>query len=305
MFPVIYNAYHIHNTYSNALLADSTSTIQEFAARCKELGQTILSSCNHGNAYNWLETQMVAEENGLRFRYVVEAYFVKDRFNKEDKTNAHLILAAKTAKGIGDINEVTSEANITGFHYRPRVDIDLVFSLDPKDVFVTTACVGGIWRYGDEDAEELVKRFHHHFRDSFMLEVQYHDTDKQKEVNKFILSLYRKYGIPIILGTDSHVVYPEQEALRQLRLEANHIHYENEDGWHYDMPDTETCITRFKKQGVLSDAQINEAIENTNIFLTFDDVPLDRSRKLSNVFPDKTQEERNELYRQRVLEGYE
>lgn len=248
---------------------------------------------------------MVAEDNGLHFRYVVEAYFVKDRFNKEDKTNAHLILAAKTAKGIGDINEVTSEANITGFHYRPRVDIDLVFSLDPKDVFVTTACVGGIWRYGDEDAEELVKRFHHHFRDSFMLEVQYHDTDKQKEANKFILSLYRKYNIPIIMGTDSHVIYPEQEALRQLRLEANHIHYENEDGWHYDMPDTETCIARFKKQGILSDAQINEAIENTNIFLTFDDVPLDRSRKLPNVFPDKTQEERNELYRQWVLEGYE
>ena len=59
-----------------------------------------------------------------------------------------------------------------------------------------------------------------------MLEVQYHDTEKQKEINRFILSLYRKYGIPLIFGADSHFILPEDAALRDQRLEANHIQYE-------------------------------------------------------------------------------
>lgn len=286
------------------LLADSTSTVQDYVNRTKELGQTILSSCNHGGSYNWKETQMIAEENDLRFRYVVEAYFVKDRRDKEDRTNTHMILAAKTEKGIGDLNEIISEANISGYYYRPRIDWELLYRLDHRNVFVTTACVGGIWRYGNEDAEKIVTELKGHFRDSFMLEVQYHNTDKQVEVNSFILSLYRKYNIPIIMGTDSHVIYPEQTALRELRLEANHIKYENEDGWYFDYPDEDECVKRFYEQGVLSNAHIKEAIENTNIFLTFDDVHLDKSRKLPNCYHDMTQDERNALYRKSVLDGY-
>lgn len=55
------------------------------------------------------------------------------------------------------------------------------------------------------------------YRDSMMLEVQYHDMEKQKEINRFLLSLYRKYGIPLIMGTDSHFIYPEDAALREQR----------------------------------------------------------------------------------------
>lgn len=298
-----YVCYHRHDSYSNVLLADSTSVIQEFADRCKELGHEILSSCNHGGSYNWLETQMVAEANGLRFRYVVEAYFVKDR-KEPDRTNAHLILAAKTKKGIGDLNEAISEANLTGYYHRPRIDLEILLGLDPADVFVTTACVGGVFKYGFEEATSLILTMHQHFRDSFMLEVQYHNTDKQREVNEFILCLYRKHNIPIIMGTDSHVIYPHQEELRELRLEANDIRYELEEGWNYDYPDEETCIERFREQGVLSEAQIREAIDNTNIFLTFEDVPSNKAKKIPTIYPDKTQAERNEIYKQLVLDGY-
>lgn len=296
-------AYHIHNGYSNVLLADSVVTAMDYVARLKELGQTILTSCNHGGAYNWKETQMIAEDNDLEFRYVVEAYFVEDRLS-DDKANAHLILAAKTEKGIGDLNEIISEANISGYYYRPRVDFDLLSRLSPKDVFITTACVGGIWRYGNEKAEEMVQRLNAMFPNSFMLEVQYHNTDSQKTVNEFILKLYRKYNIPIIMGTDSHFIYPWQEELRDLRLEANHIVYEDEQGWFMDLPDEETCVQRFREQGVLSPAQIKEAIDNTMVFHSFESVKLDRSRKLPTVYPDKTMAERNEIYRRMVVDSY-
>ena len=119
---------------------------------------------------------------------MTEAYFVKDR-NEKDNTNCHIILAAKTRKGVDDLNYILSEANISGYYYRPRIDLELLMTLDPRDVFVTTACIAGVFKYGYAEAERLILRMAVHFRDSFMLEVQYHDTDRQREVNEFLMKL--------------------------------------------------------------------------------------------------------------------
>lgn len=286
------------------MLADSVVTNEDYAKRAMELGHTILSSCEHGTQGNYWQCSEIAKRYELRWRYVSEAYFVKDRREK-DSSNCHLILAARTRKGIGDLNFALSEANISGYYYRPRVDLELLMTLDPRDVFVTTACVGGVYKYGWEEAEKLILRMASHFRDSFMLEVQYHDTDKQREVNRFLLGLYRKHGIPLIMGTDSHFIYPEDAALRDQRLEANRIRYEDESGWYMDYPSGAEAYRRFRQQGVLSDAQIREAMENTGAFLTFEDIEFDKSKKLPTIYPDLTQEERNQKYLSLVNEAFE
>lgn len=231
---------------------------------------------------------------------MTEAYFVKDR-NEKDNTNCHIILAAKTRKGVGDLNYILSEANISGYYYRPRIDLELLMSLDLRDVFVTTACIAGVFKYGYAEAERLILRMAAHFRDSFMLEVQYHDTDQQREVNEFLLKLYRKHGIPLIMGTDSHFIHPEDAALREHRLEANHIRYEDEGGWYMDYPSGAEAFRRFQEQGVLSDAQIREAMENTNVFLSFEDIVFDKSKKLPTIYPQLTQEQRNQKYMDLIL----
>ena len=295
----VYTCYHRHSCISNILLTDSVATNEDYARRAVELGQSVVSSCEHGTQGNYRQVAMLAEQYNLRWRYVTEAYFVKDRHEK-DNTNAHIILAAKTAKGIGDLNFALSEANINGYYYRPRMDMELLMNMDPRDVFVTTACIAGVFKYGFEEAEKLILRMAGHFRDSFMLEVQYHDTDKQREINQFLLSLYRKHGIPLIMGTDSHFIYPEDAVLRDQRLEANHIKYEDEAGWYLDYPSGAEAYRRFRQQGVLSDAQIREAMENTNVFLSFEDVVLDRSRKLPTIYSMLSQEERNQKYRDTV-----
>lgn len=299
-----YQNYHRHSHVSNIIQADSVATNEDYCKRAVELGHTIISSCEHGTQGDYRECASLAEKYGLKWRYVTEAYFVKDRFDK-DRTNCHMILAAKTEKGIGDLNEALSEANITGYYYRPRIDLDLLLKLDPRDVFVTTACVGGVFQYGYEDSEQLILLMKQHFRDSMMLEVQYHHTEKQKEINNFILGLYRKHGIPLIMGTDSHFIMPEESVLRDQRLEANHIKYDNEEGWFMDYPSDEVAYQRFVKQGVLSAAQIREAMDNTNVFLNFDEVELDKSKKLPTLYPSLSQDERNHKYTQLIYEKWD
>lgn len=355
-----YQNYHKHDSMSNILLTDSVATLEDYAKRAVELGQTVLSSCNHGTPGNYRQAYDLAQKYGLKWRYVAEVYFVKDRLAEgldglRDRTNCHMILAAKTEKGMYDLNEVISEANISGYYYRPRVDMELLMRLDPRDVFVTTACIAGIWAYGYEstkietealhqlkanpktewldtwedvekynkkleseaaktttiwrykweEPDRLVRQLHAHFRDSFMLEVQYHPEERQRVINRHILDLYRTDGIPIIAGMDSHFIYPEDKVLRDMRLEANHLVYEDEGNWFMDAPSEDEAIRRFQEQGVLSAAQIREALDNTNVFLTFEDITFDKSRKLPNIFPQLSQEERNEKYRQIIAAQWE
>lgn len=211
-----YVNYHRHSCVSNILLTDSVATNEDYARRAAELSHKVRSSCEHGTQGNYCECFVLAEKYGLQWLYISEAYFVKDRHEK-DSANCHIILAAKTRKGMGDLNMILFEANITGYYYRPRVDMELLLSLNPRDVFITIACIAGVFKYGLEEAEKLIVRLSSHFRDSMMLEVQYHDTEKQKEVNRFLLNLYRKYGIPLIMGTDSHFIHPEDATLREQR----------------------------------------------------------------------------------------
>ena len=67
------------------MLADSVVTNEDYAKRAVELGHTVLSSCEHGTQGNYWQCSELAKQYGLRWRYVSEAYFVKDRHRANPK----------------------------------------------------------------------------------------------------------------------------------------------------------------------------------------------------------------------------
>ena len=82
-----------------------------------------------------------------------------------------------------------SEANDTGFYGQARLDKELILSLPPDDVWVTSACIK-FWDY--EDVEDFVAALFGHFGRNFYLEVQYHNTESQRELNKRIIRIHRE-----------------------------------------------------------------------------------------------------------------
>jgi DNA polymerase III alpha subunit len=292
----MYQNYHRHSHYSNIITPDSTVTNEDYALRAIELGQGILSSLEHGYSGRSIEVYELAKANNLKFLFGTESYFVKDRLEK-DRTNAHLILLAKNENGRRNINRILSEANLTGYYYRARIDLDLLLSLPSNDVWVTTACLGGVWKY--DDYEDLILQFKNHFGNNFFLEVQNHNTPLQAELNYKILNMSNKHDIPIIFGCDSHYIDPLQASDRDDYLLSKHVEYEDEKGWFLDYPTEEDAILRFKSQGVLSHSQISEAINNTNIFLDVEEYTsniFEKKMKLPSVYPDKLQEEKNVIF---------
>lgn len=309
--------YHRHTSYSEG---DSAAMPEEYAKRAVELGHKVISSVEHGWQGYYHKAFELAKEYNLKFIFGTEAYWVKDRQkeyeehdketgevikNKDgtirtnkDKSNNHIIILAKNENGRRAINRILSDANETGYYYKPRIDLELIFSLPADDVFITTACIA-FWKY--EDSDEIVKRLHDYFKDNFMLEIQNHNTSRQIVLNKHIKELSEKYNIPMIVGLDSHYIYPEQSVERDDILAGRNIQFDdNEVGWYMDYPDDDTVRQRFAEQGVFDAETVQKAMDNTDILLTFDDydnVPVFTTDiKLPTLYPDKTQEERNKIY---------
>jgi len=234
----------------------------------------------------------------------LEAYWVHDNQEK-DRANNHIIILAKNEQGRREINSILSDANIDGYYFKPRLDEKSIMSLTPGNVFITTACVA-FWNYGLQETEEFVCRLHDRFGDDFKLEVQYHDTPKQKELNKFILDLKAKHGIGLIAGMDSHYIYPGQAKDREYRLEASHISYPEEDRWFMDYPDEPTTVERFEKQGILSSEEIAEAMDASDCLLSFEDIYFDKDVKLPIPprYKDKTKDERAKIYSQLITKKF-
>lgn len=293
--------YHCHKDFSNTSTPDCAESIENYAKRIKEFKTKCLFSGEHGSQGNQFQVYKVAENDHLKYVHSSEVYWVKDRKEK-DRANCHMIIAAKNAEGRGDINFALSMANIDGYYYKPRIDLELLFNIPKDNVIVTSACVAG-WNY--KDAEKIWLKIHDYFGDNFFLEVQYHNTDKQKELNKKILRIAKENNIQIICGLDSHYVKEENSIKREQILKYKKVQYPDEEGWYLDYPDTPTVIRRFEEQGVLNREEIFEAIMNTNVFVPeCEEIVLDRKFKIPSVFKGKSYKEKCDIYKKILNKAY-
>lgn len=286
-------------------------TYEDYAKRAVELGHSILSSCEHGWQGRYIECYDLAKQYGLKFLFAAEAYWVWDR-HEEDRSNCHIWIGAKNENGREWINEVLSQANEDGFYYQPRLDEELLDLLPAGDVWITTACVAG-WKYLGEEEERLKalwKKLYDKHGDNFMFEVQYHPSERQKELNRYILNLRKEIPAPIIMGCDSHYIEANGAELRSdfLLSKEDRKAYDDEEEWFMDYPDGDTAVQRFREQGVLTEAEITEAIDRTNCFLGVEEYEcdiFDDSLKLFSLHPDWTQEQKNVEYLRLVDEGWQ
>lgn len=303
-----YNNYHKHDHYGNPWTMDCVVKPEEYCQRAIELGHDSVFTVNHGvtgNVFEWME---LSKKYNLKMRYGMETYFVNDRFEK-DRSNKHLVIVAKNNDGVMQLNDIMTEAHTTGFYYKPRIDRELLFSLNPNDFIITTACVAGIW-----NDPELILALHRKFGKNFFLEVQFNQFAKQIEVNQELLRLSKEAHIPIIHANDSHYIYPQDSEYRDVLLKAKEIYYEDEGSSIMDYPDSDTIFHRYEKQGVLTRQQVAEALENTLIFdecepitLINDDIKLPPISKnptedLRNIIYTKWQDEKNNVPKERWQE---
>lgn len=287
-----YENWHKHTRYSNIMTTDSIISIEDVAKRAVELGHSTLSTVEHGYAGNVFEYYDIAKQYGLKLVFGVEFYYVNNRFDK-DKTNAHLLIMARNNDGKRQLTKLISEANLTGFYYKPRIDKELLFSLNPNDVVVTSTCIASPYNlYKDEC---FITECHEHFGENFYLEIHDNTNIKQVEYNIMLLDMHNKHKIPFVFATDTHYIYPEDAKYRDLLLKGKGIHYPEEDGFIMDYPTSEQVFERFERQGVFTREQVEEAMKNTCIVDDFEEIKMNKEIKMPSIYPDLNHDEKMKI----------
>jgi len=215
---------HVHTQYS---LLDGAIRVGDLLAKCKEYGMESVAITDHGSMYGALEFYVKAKKAGIKPIIGCEFYISpNDRFDKSAKSAGkaafHLVLLAMDCTGYQNLMKLASIAQIEGFHYKPRIDME-VLAAHSAGLIALTACLHGAIPHhiaqGDmEGAREEAKRLVELFGDRLYLEMQENNIPEQTIVNRGLKELSRELSIPLIATNDCHYLNREEAQAHEVLL---------------------------------------------------------------------------------------
>ena len=201
---------HLHSEYS---LLDGACRISEIPKLAKKYGQSAVAITDHGVMYGVVDFYKACRAEGVKPIIGCEVYVAANsRFDKKyesDSTRYHLVLLCKNETGYKNLCYMVSKSFTEGFYIKPRIDMELLEEHHEGLVCLSACLAGYIPRMilsGEyEKAEEYAVKMDKLFgRGNFYLEIQDHGIDSQKDVNRAILDINKKTGIPLVATNDVH-----------------------------------------------------------------------------------------------------
>ena len=214
---------HCHSEYS---ILDGACRIEDLVGRAVELELPAVAITDHGSMAGAIELYRAAGRAGVRPIIGCEVYVVDDRHTKESGTRrewAHLTLLAESLEGYHNLVRLVSLGYLDGYHYKPRVDLELLETYS-GGVIALTGCLASrinqaILR-GDEDAArtELDRMVSIYGRDAVYVEIQDADLPEHKMVNPVLLRLADEFGLPCVGTGDVHYLRAEDADPHEILL---------------------------------------------------------------------------------------
>lgn len=206
---------HVHTEYS---LLDGLCKIPKLLERTKEFEMEAIAITDHGTMYGAIPFYTTARQLGIKPIIGMETYMAsRSRFAKQPRLGGdqfHLLLLAKNITGYRNLLILTTLAHLEGYHYRPRVDWEILTKYK-EGIIVTSACLQGeigqlILARQEKDAEKLAGKFQEAFGQDFYLEIQHHPNIKETSfVREKLIKISRTLGIPVVATNDVHYVDKE------------------------------------------------------------------------------------------------
>jgi DNA polymerase-3 subunit alpha len=223
-----YVGLHVHTHYS---LFDGIATPEEYVSRAVDLGMSSIAITDHGSLSGHREMYRTAKEAGIKPILGIEAYITKDRLDHTDKKEKndpldlnynHLIILAKNAKGLQNLNKLNELAWTEGFYKKPRMDWKILEKYK-EGLIITSGCLSGVLAKAIEAGELAYAKKHiqwckETFGDDYYLEVMPHNP---AEINKTILELADEFDIKPVVTPDCHHSHTGQKEIQELKLILN------------------------------------------------------------------------------------
>jgi DNA polymerase-3 subunit alpha len=215
---------HLH-THSEYSLLDGLSRVPDLVARATELGQQSLAITDHGNLYGAIEFYEDARKHDLNPILGIEAYMAQgSRFSRGagDRSQFHLTLLAQNEAGYRNLLKLSSAAHLEGFYYKPRMDRELL-AAHSEGLIALSACPSGelMSALGDgreADAEATAAWYKDVFPGRYYIELQEHGQQQFSRLNRPLVDLARRMGLPMVVTNDSHYTLPNQHKYHDVLL---------------------------------------------------------------------------------------
>lgn len=250
---------HVHSEYS---VLDGASKIHEIIDRCQRYGMRACALTDHGALFGALEFFTAARQAGIKPIIGSELYVAKG--HRRDKTarsagasNNHFLLLCENDTGYHNLCKLSSLGYIEGFHYKPRVDLELLAKYR-EGLIATSACLAGeIPQFLMEDnvdaANEAIRKYVEIYgRDHFLIELMDHGIPEQQKINPILAELAEHHGLMIIATNDCHYTDKDDavshDALLAIQTQAT---LDKEDRFRFPTPEfyirsQEEMAERFK-----------------------------------------------------------
>jgi DNA polymerase-3 subunit alpha len=203
---------HVHTDYS---LLDGACRIDRLMKRAKDLGMKALALTDHGNLFGAIDFYQTAKKHEIKPLIGSEVYLVPTRQGKQEKGQGnyyHMGLLAKNFKGYQNLMKIISDANIAGFYYKPRTDLDFL-AAHAEGLIGFTGCMQGlvpqlILQGKDEEARQAVGKFIDIFgRENFFVEIMDHGIPEQISLIKPLLKIAADFDLKVVCSNDVHYVH--------------------------------------------------------------------------------------------------
>jgi DNA polymerase-3 subunit alpha len=219
---------HLHTQYS---LLDGANRVKDLIHRVKTLGMDAVAVTDHGNMFGAYELQTAALEAGVKPILGVEAYVAPgSRFDREtvrtfdgEGNNYHLTLLVETPEGYRNLTRLVSEAYLTGFYYRPRMDWELLERYH-GGLIALSGClnseVSKRLRAGDYGgARQTALKYRDLFgADRYFIEVMDHGLPEQRQILPELFRLSKETGIPPVATNDAHYLTRDDASAQDVLL---------------------------------------------------------------------------------------
>ncbi len=209
-------------------MLDGAARLDELVAKAVEDGQPALGITDHGNMYGVIDFYKECRKQGIKPIIGTEAYMAHDhrteriaRRGKLDdnggsdeggrKQYYHLTLLAENNEGYRNLIKLSSLAFLEGYHYKPRMDWELL-ERHASGLIATTGCLGGhvlqsLLNGDEKGALEKAGRLQEIFgKGNLFVELQDHGLANQHATNPKLIEIAGKIGAPLLATNDSHYV---------------------------------------------------------------------------------------------------
>lgn len=223
---------HLHNHTQYSLL-DGLTKIPALIDFVKESGMEAIAITDHGTLSGLIEFYKEATAQGIKPILGMEAYMASrgmgDKDPVKDKVYYHLIILAMNNTGYQNLMRLSTEANLHGYYYKPRIDRQLLEKYN-EGLIVLSGCIGG--EVGDalrndqyEQAKATAEWYKRVFGDRYYFEVQDHGHpehpskwDEQVAVTEKTFKLAKELDIPCVVTSDAHYLRHEDQEAHEILL---------------------------------------------------------------------------------------